>query len=277
MRRRGPAAWIPVAIAVSSTAGAGATWSTRACAQPGGDKVTAEALFEDARKLVAEGKYADACPKFADSERLDPSPSTVLNLANCWEKLGKTATAWATYKQAQSEATAAKRADYASTAERHADALAPTLARLTIAVPQSVDGLQLKRDGIVLEAAEWGAGLPIDTGAHLVEASAPGYKKWSASVDVPRDGARVTIAVPALEPLPAPPPGAPPPPAESTSIPALDSAPDATRTGEKTTTGDAQRTIGIVVGAVGLAALGTSGVLAGLASGKNTSSNRDGC
>ena len=98
-------------------------------AQSGSDKVAAEALFEDARKLAAAGKYADACPKFADSERLDPSPSTLLNLANCWEKVGRTATAWATYREAESAANAAKRQDYMATAQRHADALAPKLAR----------------------------------------------------------------------------------------------------------------------------------------------------
>ena len=63
-------------------------------AQPaplGNDRVAAEALFDEGRNLVAAGKIAEACPKFADSQRLDPSPSTLLNLASCWEKLGRTA------------------------------------------------------------------------------------------------------------------------------------------------------------------------------------------
>src|SRR5580692_9399649 len=131
-----------VAIAVVVTASAPAKAQSA-----GSDKVTAEALFEDARKLVADRRYAEACPKFADSQRLDPSASTLLNLASCWEKAGRTATAWATYKEAASAANAAGRKDYVTAAERHAEALAPTLSRLTVNVPSPVDGIQVKRDG----------------------------------------------------------------------------------------------------------------------------------
>ena len=68
----------------------------RAQAPTSTDKVAAEALFEEGRRLVAAGSFVDACPKFADSQRLDPSPGTLLNLASCYEKLGRSATAWAT-------------------------------------------------------------------------------------------------------------------------------------------------------------------------------------
>jgi hypothetical protein len=223
-------------------------------------KVAAEALFEQARSLMTDGKFADACPKFADSQRLDPSPGTLLNLANCYEKLGRTASAWATYREAASAANAAGRADYVASAQRHADALAPRLAKLTTTVTQPVDGLQIKRDGVEVARAEWGVPIPIDSGSHNVEASAPGHKPWSQSVDVAQDGAQVSVAVPPLDVAPVeatPPAGPAPAPAPPPGPPAPDPA-----------TGNGQRVAGLVVGVAGVVGLGLSGLFAGLAKGK---------
>ena len=240
-------------------------------AAPGGgsnDKVAAEALFEQGRALVAQGKFAEACPRFADSERLDPSSGTLLNLANCYEKLGRTATAWATYREAASAASATNRADNLAIAQRHADALAPKLAKLTATVAQPVDGMVVRRDGVEMPRAEWGVPIPIDSGTHTVEAEASGYKTWSTDVDVPQDGALVTVAVPTLEAAPVQ--AAPTPPAAPTPAPAPASAPEGATTAETPSgsVGSGQRLAGIVIAAVGIAGLGASAVFAVLA--KNT-------
>src|SRR6476619_3478469 len=65
-----------------------------------GDKALAESLFDAGRQLMQAGDFQQACPKFAESQRQDPSPGTLINLAKCYEGLGRTASAWADDKEA---------------------------------------------------------------------------------------------------------------------------------------------------------------------------------
>src|SRR6188508_1232334 len=82
---------------------------SRAEAQVSGEsrRAAAEALFIEGRRLVAEGKTAEGCAKFAESQALDPGVGTLLNLARCYERIGRTASAWTTYREAASRAQAA--------------------------------------------------------------------------------------------------------------------------------------------------------------------------
>src|SRR5258708_37292521 len=61
------------------------------------DPVAARTLFDEGRKLLADGKYDAACPKLEESQRLDPGMGTLVNLAECWEHIGRTALAWARF------------------------------------------------------------------------------------------------------------------------------------------------------------------------------------
>jgi hypothetical protein len=168
------------------------------------NKVAAEALFEEARRLVADGNPAEACPKFADSQRLDPTPGTLLNLASCYEKLGRSATAWATYKEAASLASATGRGDLVTTAMRHAEGLSPRLSRLTLLAPSAPEGLQIVRDGVLTAPAERGMAIPVDPGKHTIEARAPRKKPWSGTVDVADGAASEKLVIPVLDDAPAP-------------------------------------------------------------------------
>ena len=75
----------------------------------GGNEAAAEALFDEAKKLANDGKFAEACPKFAESNRLDRGAGTLIHLADCYEKNKQTASAWATFKEAASAAQAISR------------------------------------------------------------------------------------------------------------------------------------------------------------------------
>ena len=168
-------------------------------AQASDQKAVAEHLFEEGRARLVEKDYAAACPKLAESQRLDPSIGTALYLAACYEKLGKTASAWALFREAEELAAREGDAKRASLARARADALAPTLSKLVIVVPESarVPGLTVVRDGTRVGEPIWGAGVPIDPGAHVVEVTAPDKQPFRVSVDV--SAPLVEVVVPILE------------------------------------------------------------------------------
>jgi hypothetical protein len=230
------------------------------------NKVAAETLFEEGRKLMAAGKPNEACPKFADSQKLDPSPATLLNLANCYEKTGRTATAWVTYKDAASAANVARRGDLLVTAQKRATALEPNLSKLQVTVSTPVDGLEVKRDGTVVAQSELGTAIPVDPGTHTIEASAPKKLAWATQVEVKDPGKTVTVTVPTLQDAPAPPPppasssaAPPPPPPPATTSAAPPPPPPPPPPQEDGSTG---RTIGIVLGGVGVVGLAVGSIFA---------------
>src|SRR5215212_4797523 len=94
----------------------------------------ARALFGEGRKLAAQGKYREACPKFEESLRLDPGMGTQFNLADCLEHTGRTATAWAQFLDVAAAARAAAQSERERVARERAAALEPKLSRLTIEV-----------------------------------------------------------------------------------------------------------------------------------------------
>jgi len=169
-------------------------------APSGQSKAAAEALFREGRALLDQGELESACAKLDQSLRIDRSPGTLLNLADCHERQGRTATAWAEFLEAGRLAQDTGWLAGSGEAKRRADALEPGLSRLTVQVVEPVDGLVISLDGTSLEQAALGTPLPIDPGEHALGAEAPGHKPWSAHVRVAQQGVRMEVTVPALEP-----------------------------------------------------------------------------
>ncbi len=182
-----------------------------ALAQSATEVALAETLYRQGRKLAAAGKFAEACPKFAESYRLDPGTGTLLNLASCNESLGKVATAWLEYNEALVQSRRDRMQSRIDYAEEHIAALAPKLSRLTITLASDADraGLELRIDGVLVGVEALGAATPLDPGTHTIAVKATDKKPWSSSVEIGAVADQQTLVIPALEPLPA---AAPPPP-----------------------------------------------------------------
>jgi tetratricopeptide (TPR) repeat protein len=168
----------------------------------------AEALFEEGRRLLEEGRTDEACVKLGESYAQEASSGTLLNLALCHEKQGKIATAWAEYRSAARLARGQGRADRAEAAEERAALLDSRLPSLSFSVVKPVPGLTIAIDEQALGQGATGVKVPVDPGTRRVRAEAPGHRAWTTTVEV-EEGKQVPVEIPELVALPAATPVAP--------------------------------------------------------------------
>ena len=179
------------------------TCSSPVLAQQSAEKAAAaQVLFDEGLRLMNAGQPASACPKFAASQKLDPGMGTKFRLAECYEKVGKTASAWALFIGIADEARSAKRPDREKLARQRADDLVPKLARMTVLIAPDaakLAGLEVRRDGTVLEKAVWDVPMPIDPGEHVLTATAPGKTAWESKPIAAQSSKTVEVTIPRLK------------------------------------------------------------------------------
>jgi hypothetical protein len=171
----------------------------------------ADRLFREGKQALEAGRFADACPKLAESQRLDPGMGTLLALALCHEGNGQLATAYREFHEVASAPQA--RADRATLANQHLKTLEPRLSTLTLTVPDDVRATtQVRIDGVDVPASTWANPIPTDPGDHVVEAQAAGGAPWRSTVHLDANHDNQVVSVPAAaKPEVAPPPPAPEP------------------------------------------------------------------
>lgn len=161
------------------------------------DVAAAQALFEQGRALMARERPAEACPKFEESQRLDPALGTEFNLANCYEQLGKLASAYALFTEVAATARATRQQQREEVARQRAEAVKPKLTKLLIVAPAgSADQLRIERDGREIGEAQWGFPVPVDPGPHRVRAFGDSIGEWSTEIDIPSDGGVHRVEIP---------------------------------------------------------------------------------
>jgi hypothetical protein len=180
---------VPLAVLVSVPASAAPTAANASAGQ---------SLFDDGLRLKKAGQIPEALDKFQRSEELSPSVGALVQIGDCYEKLDKPASAWGAYTEAKNLATRLSDPRLAEVAKR-ADALAPKLAHLTLAVPK-IEGLSVTRSGTKIDPATYDTDVPIDHGRYTIEATAPNHKPWTGHLDV-APGASAKLTIPELEPV----------------------------------------------------------------------------
>jgi hypothetical protein len=221
-------------VVLACAVGAAAALSSGAArAQSNADATRADASFSAGKRLLEQGDLAEACAHFAESKRLSPAVGVTLYLADCYQRLGRTASAWAEFQSAESLARA-KNDKRAELARLRAHALEPKLERLTVHVPSS-SAPEVSLDGRTLPPEAWEVPTPLDPGDHVVVARLGSRRReYDVHLDADDPQAEVTVepmadaAAPAAHAPPAPPPAAPAPPPETAVAAPEAEAPQAT-------------------------------------------------
>jgi len=216
---------------------------TPAYAQSSDAEARATKLFEEGRSLARQGRCADAVDLFQASLREATGVGPLLNLGNCYEQMGKPATAQRWFIRA-AEVARERHDPRAAEATERARALEPRISDLTVrvATPDEAD-LELRLDGEPLDRARWNVAARVDPGTHVVEASSP-RRHTSLRVVVGDGGQHAELVVPAPAPESSP----------SSTRPA-----SAVATDEKSD-GSTLRTLGWGAGAVGTGAIAVGAV-----------------
>lgn len=237
----------------------------------------AQALYDQAVKDLAGKDHAAACPKLEEAVRLVPEGiGGRMTLAECYEGLGKLASAWTSWSLAEAAATRAGQADRQKLAHERAAALKPRLATLALLVPaavQALPDLEIRRDGVLVGPGQWGVALPVDRGPHRFAAKAGDGRRWETMVNIEDDGRaqRVELGEPPPLPRAAPAPPALPSPPLAPAPPALPLAPP-----PKEAPASARRTVGLVLGGAGIAGGIVGAALGATALVKRNQSNEPG-
>src|SRR4051794_40964567 len=156
--------------------------SSWARANDDGRAAYAEHLFQEAVQFMRKDKCPEAIPKFLSSQQLDPSAATLLNLGTCYARLGRTAAAWRTYRQAATAAASEKNDELKEQAFKAISILSPATTKLRIVAPRDSAPMSLTLNGEPLAPDEVFP-IPLDPGENIIEAVAPGRVSWRRSVN----------------------------------------------------------------------------------------------
>jgi hypothetical protein len=226
-------------------------------------RATAEALFQQAAQLMDEKRFSEACEKFSASQELDAGLGTMLYLADCYEQAGRSASAWALFREAEDAARRAAQPDREHIAGERAASLETRLSKLELRVPEALrpPGLELRLNDTLVPSASWNVALPVDPGAARIEARAPGKKPWTVQVKIETGPASQVVTVQGLLDAPKP------LPANSSAAGVGGSA--------RPALGSTRRILGYVMGTAGIVALAAGGFFGYRAYSLNKQSKRD--
>ena len=183
----------------------------------------AGALFDQGLADMAAHRYDVACPKLAESFRLDPHAGGLFTLAECENKAGKLAAARVDYQRFLDLAKQLppkerpRQEPRVKVAHEQLAALERDLPHVTVSLDAAAPpGSTVLLDGAAFTVPSPPAPTAVDPGDHVVTVHAPDGRTHDEHVSLGRGETR-TVILTLPEPLVAPPPPGAAPPSDGTS------------------------------------------------------------
>jgi hypothetical protein len=190
-------------------------------------------------------------------------PRLRVELADCYARVGKAASAWSQYREAAVAARDLHAPDLESLARSRAKALEAQLSYVTVNTWKAQE-VMVSQDGSPIDEGVLGTAIPLDPGSHVIAASAPGKRGWSKRIELGSHGDHVTVSVPVL-------------PDDVSMSPDLTAVPaPLSRPATAPIVDSLQRALGLVAGAVGIAGVAT-GALFGVKAASDWSDTKEQC
>jgi hypothetical protein len=225
-------------------AAAAAQAQTTAASATGGGP---EAAFTEAVKLFKAGDVARALPLFIELSDETISPNVHLYVGYCQLELGRDREAHRAFSTALHQATELGSDKYATTREAAQEELVRLnlrLASITISVIGQPAGIEVRLDGEVVDPSLLESPMIVSPGTHHVQARAAGRQTVTRDVTVAQGGSKAIALMldKKIEPM------------------AASVQPTQAATVKNSSRDSRLTTIGLVMGAVGVAGLGTFAV-----------------
>jgi hypothetical protein len=203
------------------------------------DESAAETFFQEGINAMKRNDYTVACDAFGKSNRADPSPGTQINLALCFEKQKKWASAWTWYRSAFGLAQQRGQKEREQLADESATRIRPQIHYIVVSVKEPLTDMVVRRDGNEVATVLGGKEipLPVDPGEHTLEVSAKSKKPWTHTFTAADSPSTDKIDVPKLENDDKPAAGGPGGEGSSLTV---------------SSGGSGQKITGIIIGGVGL-------------------------
>lgn len=246
-RRVGQVALLGSLTSLTLCAAPRAAWAQDAAPESSADALKrAREQFGQALALQTAGDWAGALTLLKEVAAVKSTPQVRFNMALCEERLGRLVAALGDYELAAADARAEKADQVAEEVEGRLESLRQRIPKITIKRGRGAEAAEVAIDGVSVGDQVIGTPMPTDPGPHTIEAKAPGFKPFRKSVRLGEQQTETVELV--LEAEPVPPPGMP--------------------GGGGVRSSGRSPVFGYVLGGIGIASLGASGVFFGLRAGK---------